>query len=145
MNIRRIEKEDLPMIAELAKDETIKKREDICFKHSKICLSEYGEVLCFFLLRERSLIEFFNGKIPTNENVGCDAEEGDECWIKEDIEYYNKHYEVIAHYCKDDNVSYTNTLHAIESNDGWSIGILWSIKPMRSFYNYNNIVWLSYP
>ena len=69
MNIRRIEKEDLPMIAELAKDETLKTRDDICFEHSKMYLSDDDEVVCFIVLRERSLIDFFNGNIPMDESV----------------------------------------------------------------------------
>ena len=68
MEIRRIEKKDLPMIAKLAKDETLKTRDDICFEHSKMCLDDDGEVLCFIVLRERSLIVFFNGNIPAVEN-----------------------------------------------------------------------------
>ena len=56
----------------MAKDETLKTRDDICFEHSKMCLDDDGEVLCFIVLRERSLLEFFNGNIPMDESVEKD-------------------------------------------------------------------------
>lgn len=150
MNIRRIEKEDLPMIAQLAKDETIKTREDICFKHSKMCLSDDGEVLCFIVLRERSLIEFFNGNIPAVENFEKDeeCEEWSEWWVKEDIEYFDEHYEIIATYLKEGVTkgTYLNLLSAVESNP--QIGILWSTQELPSyarFYNFNNVAWINFP
>lgn len=152
MNIRRIEKKDLPMIAELVKDNTIETRDDICFEHSKICLSEDGEILCFIVLRERSLLEFFNGNIPMDENVEYDEdyEEGEEWWVKEDIENNEKHYEVIAMYDNGkDGVPFNRTITSVESNNGkYPIGVLWTIKeqPKYSrFYNFNNIVWLDIP
>ena len=147
MEIRRIEKKDLPMIAELAKDESLKTREDICYEHSKMCLSDDGEVLCFIVLRERSLIEFFNGNIPANID-----EDGDEWWEKEFIESYGyKHYEVIATYLKEgvSEMEFSELLHRVEFEDRKpQIGIIWSIQDLPSnvcFYNFNNIVWLDMP
>ena len=153
MEIRRIEKKDLLMIAELAKDETLKTRDDICFEHSKICLSDDGEVACFIVLRERSLIEFFNGNIPAVENFEKDeeCEEWTEWWVKEEIESYDfKHYEIIAAYLKEGVTSkyyyWQNLLSAVESNP--QIGILWSTQDLPSyarFYNFNNVVWIDFP
>ena len=151
MEIRRIEKKDLPMIAKLAKDETLKTRDDICFEHSKMCLSDDGEVLCFIVLHERSLLEFFNGNIPMDENVKNDKyyEEGDEWRVKEFVESYDgKHYEIIATYLKEGVTkgTYLNLLSAVESNP--QIGILWSTQDLPSyarFYNFNNVVWINFP
>ena len=147
MEIRRIEKKDLPMIAKLAKDETLKTRDDICFEHSKMFLSDDGEVVCFIVLRERSLLEFFNGNIPAVENFEKDeeCEEWSEWWVKEDIEYFEKHYEIIAAYLKEgvSEMEFSNLLCEIES-----IGIIWMINnpPNEAdFYHFNNIVWLDYP
>ena len=150
MEIRRIEKKDLPMIAKLAKDETLKTRDDICFEHSKMFLSDDGEVVCFIVLRERSLLEFFNGNIPAVENFK--GEYLDEWWVKEEIESYDfKHYEIIAAYLKEgvDDQEFSNLLHAVEFEDRKpQIGIIWSIQDLPSnvcFYNFNNIVWLDMP
>lgn len=135
------------MIAKLAKDESLKTREDICYKHSKIYLSDDGEVVCFAILRERSLLEFFNGNIPADENTEIDEdyEEGDEWWVKEDIEYFEKHYEIIATYLKEgvSKMEFSNLLYEIGS-----IGIIWMINdpPYEThFYHFNNVVWLDYP
>lgn len=151
MTVRRIEKKDLPMIAELAKDKTIETREDICFEHSKMYLSDDGEVVCFIVLREHSLIEFFNGNIPADKNIEMGIE-GEEWWVKEDIERYDgKHYEIIATYLKEgvDGQEFSNLLHRVEFEDRKpQIGIIWSIQDLPSnvcFYNFNNIVWLDIP
>ena len=148
MEIRRIEKKDLPMIAELAKDETLETRDDICFEHSKIYLSDDEEVVCFIVLRERSLIEFFNGNIPANID-----EDGDEWWEKEFIESYGyKHYEVIATYLKEGVTkgTYLNLLSAVEREKMRppQIGILWSTQDLpynTHFYKFNNVVWIDFP
>lgn len=159
MKIRRIEKEDLPLIAKLAKDKTIETMEDIDFKHSRICLSDNGEVLCFVVLRERSLIDFFNGDIPADENpeiMDDEYEEGDEWLTKEEIESEERHYEVIAMYDNgEDGVPFNRTLTSAETNGDEDrkkprphIGILWTTKEQpkySNFYNFNNIVWLDMP
>ena len=152
MTVRRIEKKDLPMIAELAKDKTIETREDICFEHSKMYLSDDGEVVCFIVLREHSLIEFFNGNIPAVENFEKNKYQYlDEWFVKENIEYVDKHYEIIATYLKEgvDGQEFSNLLHRVEFEDRKpQIGIIWSIQDLPSnvcFYNFNNIVWLDMP
>ena len=148
-NIRKIERADLPMIAELAKDKTIETRDDICFEYSKMCLSDDGEMVCFIVLRERSLIEFFNGNIPAVENFEKDKHKYlDEWWVKEDIEYFEKHYEIIATYLKEgvSEMEFSNLLIAIESNP--QIGIFWMINDPPSgagFYHFNNVVWIDFP
>ena len=148
-NIRKIERADLPMLAELAKDKTIETRDDICFEHSKMYLSDDGEVLCFIVLRERSLIEFFNGNIPAVENFEKDKHKYlDEWWVKEDIEYFEKHYEIIATYLKEgvSEMEFSNLLIAIESNP--QIGIFWMINDPPNdadFYHFNNVVWIDFP
>ena len=152
MVIRNIEKSDLPLVAKLAKDESVKTMDDICFEHSKICFSDEGDVLCFIALREHSLMDFFNGNIPKDENLDDDAEEGEEWWIKEDIEsYVGKHYEVVATYLKNSYYSsiYSNLLYSVEFEE-WKpqIGILWSVKDLpisNNFYHFNNTVWLDIP
>ena len=151
MKTRKIEKSDLPMIAKLAKDKSIKKIEDICFKHSKICLSDDGEVLCFIVLRECSLIDFFGGNIPKDENLWDDAEEGDEWWVKEDVEAYDgKQYEIIAAYLKEglNTGVFSNLLYAVEFGKWTQIGVFWSTKDLPSsahFYHFNNVVWIDIP
>ena len=151
MNIRRIEKKDLPMIAELVKDNTIETRDDICFKYSKMCLSDDGEMVCFIVLRERSLLDFFNGNIPMDENAQNDKyyEEGDEWRVKEFVESYDgQHYEIIATYLKEgvNRMEFSNLLITIESNP--QIGIFWMINDPPSgagFYHFNNVVWIDFP
>ena len=151
MELRRIERKDLPMIAQLAKDETLKTRDDICFEHSKMYLSDDGEVVCFIVLREHSLLEFFNGNIPADENVKTDKyyEEGDEWFVKEDIESYDgMHYEIIATYLKEgvSRMKFSNLLCEIESNP--QIGIFWMINDPPNdadFYHFNNVVWIDVP
>ena len=154
MNIRRIEKKDLPMIAELVKDNTIETRDDICFEHSKICLSEDGEILCFIVLRERSLLEFFNGNIPAVENFK--GEYLDEWWVKEEIEAFDgKHYEIIAAYLKEgvSGGEFGNLTFAVEcdlhdDHYGPQIGVFWTTSPlpyMPDFYHLNNVVWVDFP
>ena len=148
-NIRKIERADLPMLAELAKDKTIETRDDICFEHSKMYLADDGEVVCFIVLRERSLIEFFNGNIPADENLWDDAKECDEWWVKEFVETYDyKHYEIIATYLKEgvSEMEFSNLLIAIESNP--QIGIFWMINDPPNdadFYHFNNEVWIDFP
>ena len=158
MEIRRIEKKDLPMIAKLAKDETLKTRDDICFEHSKMFLSDDGEVVCFIVLRERSLLEFFNGNIPAVENFEKDKHKYlDEWWVKEYIEEIEEHYEIIAAYLKEGVTSkyyyWWNLLSAVEcdlhdDHYGPQIGILWSTQDLPDdarFYNFNNVVWIDFP
>ena len=153
MEIRRIEKKELPMIAKLAKDESIETRDDICFEHSKMYLSDDGEVVCFIVLRERSLIEFFNGNIPADENLWDDAKECDEWWVKEFVETYDyKHYEIIATYLKEgvDDQEFSNLLFEIESEGGENpqIGIIWIMNDPPNdvdFYHFNNEVWIDFP
>ena len=158
MNIRRIEKEDLPRIAKLAKDESLKTREDICYEHSKIYLSDNGEVVCFIVLCERSLFEFFNGNIPMDENVEKDEdyEEGDEWWVKEEIEAFDgKHYEIIAAYLKEGvsggefgNLTFAVECDLYDDHYGPQIGVFWTTSPlpyMPDFYHLNNVVWVDFP
>ena len=152
-NIRKIERADLPMLAELAKDKTIETRDDICFEHSKMYLSDDGEVLCFIVLRERSLIEFFNGNIPAVENFEKDKHKYlDEWWVKEGIEYFEKHYEIIATYLKEgvNDLEFSCLLTEIESEGGRGpqIGIFWIINDPPNdadFYHFNNVVWIDFP
>lgn len=150
MIVRKIEKEDLPVIAELAKDKSLETRDDICFTHSRICLSDDGEVLCFIVVRERSLIDFFNGNIPADEHRWEYYEEGDEWWTKESIENNNNHYEVVAIYDNGKSgIPYNHTIIAVENGDcRYQDCILWSVKELpkwRGFYNFNNIVWIDFP
>lgn len=146
MIVRKIEKEDLPVIAKLAKDKSLETRDDICFKYSKICLSDDGEVLCFILLKEHSLIDFFNGEIPADENTEYDEdyEEGDEWWVKESIENNENHYEVIAMYSVETNeVPFNHTIAKIQDKV-----VFWtSSTPYfeHYFYHFNNKVWINFP
>ena len=146
MTIRRIEKSDMPIIAKLAKDKSFESRDDICFKYSKICLSDEGEVLCFIILREHSLIDFFNGEIPADENIEYDEEyiEGEEWWIKDSIENHENHYEIIAIYSIGNNeVPFNNTIAEIQDKM-----IFWSLSTPpyeHYFYHFNNKVWLNLP
>ena len=151
-NIRKIERADLPMLAELAKDKTIETRDDICFEHSKMYLSDDGEVVCFIVLRERSLIEFFNGNIPAVENFEKDKHKYlDEWWVKEDIEYFEEHYEIIATYLKEgvSEMEFSELLHRVEFEDRKpQIGIIWMINDPPNdadFYHFNNVVWIDIP
>ena len=150
MVVRKIEKEDLPVIAKLANDETLETMEDICFIHSRICLSDDGEVLCFIVVRERSLIEFFNGDIPADEHRGKYYEEGDEWMTKESIENNDNHYEVVAMYANGKSgIPFNHTINAVEKGDcRYQDCILWTTKEQERysrFYNFNNTVWIDFP
>ena len=138
----------------MAKDETLKTREDICYEHSKIYLSDDDEVVCFIVLREGSLIEFFNGNIPAIENF--ENEYLDEWWVKEEIDAFDgKHYEIIAAYLKEgvSGGEFGNLTFAVEcdlhdDHYGPQIGILWSTQDLPSyadFYHFNNVVWIDFP
>jgi hypothetical protein len=117
-------------------------------------LDDNGKIVCYILLRESSLLDFFNGNISKQENLDDDAEEGEEWWVKEDIEqYYDKHYEVVAAF-KKENLNYyieseflENVEYGDKKNYQLQIGVLWSRKelPFRHFSNFNDTVWINIP
>jgi hypothetical protein len=158
MIIRSVEPKDLPRLSRLSKNKSIKNMVDICSKYSKLCLDDNDKIVCYILLRESSVLDYFNGNIPKQENLDDDAEEGEEWWVKEDIEQYNdKHYEVVAAFMKEDlnyntesefldNVEYGDkkNYHLLYQQQ---IGVLWSRKelPFRHFSNFNDTVWINIP
>ena len=64
MNTRNVTKEDLPKLAELISCEELAKRDDISFKHSAMAVDDTGTVVAFAIMRQRSLQDFFGGRIP---------------------------------------------------------------------------------
>lgn len=103
MNIRNITKEDLPKLAELLSCEELTTRNDISFEHSVIAIDDNSMIVAFVILRQRSLQDFFEGKIP-NENITEDDEdymEGDKIVYREEMEEHfpeNIQYELLYSY-----------------------------------------------
>ena len=88
MELRHITKEDLPKLAELISCEELATREDISFDHSAVAIDDSGVILAFVIMRQRSLQDFFGGRIPdeiiTEDDE--DYEEGDEFIFRNEIE-----------------------------------------------------------
>ncbi|MCQ2198257.1 MAG: hypothetical protein MJZ19_00880 [Paludibacteraceae bacterium] len=154
MIIRKVTQEDLPMIAKLSKDKSLKDRADICLEYSRICLDEDNTILAFALVKESLLDDYFNGEIPVDDSEDLndeDYEEGDELWLVEHLIYFkDRQYEVISSYLKknyNSDILY-KVLSELEVNkSGCPIGLIWSKKDINStfFYNFNNYVWVSVP
>ena len=64
MGLRHITKEDLPKLAELISCEELAAREDISFDHSAVAIDDNGVIVAFVIMRQRSLQDFFGGRIP---------------------------------------------------------------------------------
>lgn len=103
MNTRNVTKEDLPKFAELISCEELAKRDDISFKHSTMAVDDNGTVVAFAIMRQRSLQDFFGGRIP-NEIISEGDEDymdGDEFVFRNEIEENfpeHTHYELIYSY-----------------------------------------------
>lgn len=107
MELRHITKEDLPKLAELISCEELATREDISFDHSAVAIDDNGVILAFVIMRQRSLQDFFGGRIPdeiiTEDDE--DYEEGDEFAFREEIEENfsdNEQFEVVYSYERKD-------------------------------------------
>lgn len=79
MHTRNVTREDLPRLAELISCKELAKREDISFEHSAMAVDDTGTVVAFVIMRQRSLQDFFGGRIP-NEIIS----EGDEDYMDGD-------------------------------------------------------------
>ena len=88
MELRHITKEDLPKLAELISCEELATREDISFDHSAVAIDDNGVIVAFVIMRQRSLQDFFGGRIPdeiiTEDDE--DYEEGDEFIYRNETE-----------------------------------------------------------
>lgn len=88
MELRHVTKEDLPKLAELISCEELATREDISFDHSAVAIDDNGVILAFVIMRQRSLQDFFGGRIPdeiiTEDDE--DYEEGDEFIYRNETE-----------------------------------------------------------
>ncbi len=88
MELRHITKEDLPKLAELISCEELAAREDISFDHSAVAIDDNGVIVAFVIMRQRSLQDFFGGRIPdeiiTEDDE--DYEEGDEFIYRNETE-----------------------------------------------------------
>ena len=153
MKIRNITKEDLPIIAKFARNKKICGINNIYYKLSKICFSDDGEILCYILVCRNSLIDFFGGNIPADENVDVEDEdydeENDKWWVKKVATLLEgRHYEIVDAYLKKetDSIVFFKVLSSIESE--YVSGFLWSKKELPDnthFYLFNTIVWVDFP
>lgn len=163
MEIRRITKEDLPMLAKLIGDEDLCSRDDLCLKHSKMSLNDEGVITSFVILRQNSLVDYLGGEIPADVTVDKndeDYEEGDEYHLREDVSEFEKEeqYEMLYYYLKCGE-HYMFTLHPTYmeasgwcSADNGPIGVIWmpylpntDIPIKTCFYNLNDLVWVDAP
>ena len=69
MDIRNITKEDLSKLAELISCGELATRDDISFEHSAVAVDENGNVAAFVITRQRSLQDFFGGRIPDEPSM----------------------------------------------------------------------------
>ncbi len=77
MELRHITKEDLPKLAELISCDELATRDDISFDHSAVAIDDNGVIVAFVIMRQRSLQDFFGGRIPM---------EGDEYAFRNEVE-----------------------------------------------------------
>ena len=88
MELRHITKEDLPKLAELISCDELATRDDISFDHSAVAIDDNGVIVAFVIMRQRSLQDFFGGRIPdeiiTEDDE--DYEEGDEFIYRNETE-----------------------------------------------------------
>ena len=88
MELRHITKEDLPKLAELISCDELATRDDISFDHSAVAIDDNGVIVAFVIMRQRSLQDFFGGRIP-DEIITEDDEdymEGDEYAFRNEVE-----------------------------------------------------------
>lgn len=88
MELRHITKEDLPKLAELISCDELATRDDISFDHSAVAIDDNGVIVAFVIMRQRSLQDFFGGRIP-DEIITDDDEdymEGDEFIFRNETE-----------------------------------------------------------
>ena len=88
MELRHITKEDLPKLAELISCDELATRDDISFDHSAVAIDDNGVIVAFVIMRQRSLQDFFGGRIPdeiiTEDDE--DYEDGDEFIYRNETE-----------------------------------------------------------
>ena len=127
MELRHITKEDLPKLAGLISCEELATRDDISFDHSAVAIDDSGVILAFVIMRQRSLQDFFGGRIPdeiiTEDDE--DYEEGDEFIFRNEIEEnfpQNIHYEMIYSY-ETENYYYAQKCFGLLTNDDFIL--LW--------------------
>ncbi|MBR4913245.1 MAG: hypothetical protein IKZ54_10465 [Bacteroidales bacterium] len=103
MDIRNITKEDLPKLAELISCGELATRDDISFEHSAVAVDENGNVAAFVITRQRSLQDFFGGRIPDEPSMKEEEDymEGDEFIFRNELEEHSpehSQYELLYSY-----------------------------------------------
>lgn len=103
MEIRNVTRGDLPKLAELISCGELATRDDISFEHSAVAVDGNGTVVAFVIMRQRSLQDFFGGRIPDEIITDDDDDymEGDECAFRNEIEENfpeYTHYELVYSY-----------------------------------------------
>lgn len=133
MEIRNITKEDLPKLAELISCEELATRDDICFEHSKLMTDSLyyeEEIVSFVIIRQYSLNEFFNGKIPLwiGDKNDKDYEDGNKYWLIETLDEFfapNIQYELLYAYSRQ-NHCVSELYNHVRITDNCILGFLWS-------------------
>ncbi len=107
MEIRNVTRGDLPKLAELISCGELATRDDISFEHSAVAVDGNGTVVAFVIMRQRSLQDFFGGRIPDEiiAEDDEDYEEGDEFIYRNETEEHfpeSVQYEMIYSYETED-------------------------------------------
>ena len=171
MEIRSIDKKDLPMLANLANDPNLCSIEDVCLEHSKLCIDDDGRIIAFIIVKPNSLIDFFGGEIEADESVdkkGKYYKDGSEFHLHRTVSehFQNKQYELIHWYlepCEYDENSTEYVIHEemlrntflrtmCATRKSKPIGIIWmpyergcNIPILTEFFNLNNKILVSVP
>lgn len=147
MKIRKVTKEDLPMLSELISCEELATREDICFEYSEYSINMKEEITAFVILRRHSLFDYYKGNIPCNLhsrwNKNAIREQIYKCHPND-----NDHYELLYCYQKSKN-DHRHLHNLCALTEIMPNGLIWAkyhsgedFLLKDQFYNYNNDIWL---
>lgn len=150
IEVEDVTKENLPKISEVVGENLSLIQDHICFEHSKYCVNKKGEITAVIILKQHSLYDYYNGKIPANTKFK------DKHYLKRYLEKWHpngkEHYEIVYCYLKSEDyfVHLHELYNLIASHDGIpTVGVVWNrYQKERPFplhcvlYNYNNDIWI---
>ena len=147
MKIKKVTKEDLPMLAELICSEELATREDICFEYSEYSINPKGEITAFVIVRQHSLFDYYKKNIPYIQQARWNKK-----LIREQIHTWhsndNDHYELLYCYQKSKN-DHRHLHNLLAQTEILPKGIVWAkyhsgedFLLKTQFYNFNNDIWL---
>lgn len=159
MEIRNVTRGDLPKLAELISCGELATRDDISFEHSAVAVDGNGTVVAFVIMRQRSLQDFFGGRIPDEPSMKDDDEymEGDEFIFRNEVEEnfpQDIHYEIIYSY-ESENDKFDHNAYKCYRLAGKDCILRWFdnsnkhitpiLKTMGPNRNFNDIVSVDLP